>query len=483
MGNESDGTGKADNLEVIRKLLQKLEEAAAGDGGRPGDPERAAQASRRAAPRPQPPVLEAQPIVPTDSGSSRELSSLQRSLPPALIEQPPVPAVRANGGPVAAAPDPSPPVRRGARSPMIAVASFALGAVTAAAVVSYFEPIKWLLPQLSKPHAAPAIEVAATPAGAAPAKPASPAAETPQSTAPEPLSQQAGVQAAPHVDDTVKTAASAPSEPPVPQRSPDTGPDTGSKTKDVATAAPQAPSPPAAAALPSAPPIAAAAAEIPASPPAPGLIALSVARRIEGRSGTRLAFPLRLEPMPQEDQHLLVVVRGVPEWATMSKGSAIDSEIWLLPAHAAADLEIDYSAAAQGMAELRVELATHDGRLLARAPTLLVANRSASQAIPPITAQPTARLDGEAVVRLLARGDLLLDTGDFGAARELYKAAAEAGSAGAALKLGQTYDPAEVDRLGMTRKVADEALARRWYELAQSLGSTLAGDRLSALGR
>ena len=37
MANEPDGTGREDTLEVIRKLLQKLEEAASADGGRSTD--------------------------------------------------------------------------------------------------------------------------------------------------------------------------------------------------------------------------------------------------------------------------------------------------------------------------------------------------------------------------------------------------------------------------------------------------------------
>ena len=197
----------------------------------------------------------------------------------------------------------------------------------------------------------------------------------------------------------------------------------------------------------------------------------------------RQAFPLRLDPMPREEQQLLVVLRGMPEWASMSKGSAIDTELWLLSAHAAAGLEIELAPEARDSAELRVELATLDGRLLARAPTTLVVNRSASQVPAAIVDLRSSPLDQQAILHLLARGDLLLDTGDFDAAREVYRTAAEAGSAGAALKLGQTYDPAEVDRLGMTRKVADEAMARRWYELARSLGSTLADDRLSTMGR
>lgn len=519
MSSESDGTGKADNLEVIRKLLQKLEEAATVDGKRsasgPGAAARAdAELSRAAAARPKPPVLEAKPLAVAEQQPGRELSSLQRGMVPARAATPSLQRVPDGDLAVTKPIGIEAPVQSRSRSPVVAISAFALGAVTAAGLVSYFEPFKLLQSPASQttsssPHggaisatrdvageakqaeAAPApTAVAAAPAleAAAPATPAETSGRTAQPTEAVASVSAGGEAAAASPDREIKAEAKVATAAPIGSAStPEMPPPAAQAPVPSSPAVPEAR---AAAAAPPKEPTAVAQAAKPVPAPvakpsggAPGSVALSVPRRIEGRPGSRQVFPMKLEPMPREDQHLLVVLRGMPEWASMSKGSVIDTELWLLPAHTADGLEIELSLDAKESADLRVELATLDGRLLARAPTTLVVNRTELRAPATIVELKSPPLDQQAILHLLARGDLLLDTGDFDAAREVYRTAAEAGSAGAALKLGQTYDPAEVDRLGMTRKVADEAMARRWYELARSLGSTLANDRLSTMGR
>lgn len=84
---------------------------------------------------------------------------------------------------------------------------------------------------------------------------------------------------------------------------------------------------------------------------------------------------------------------------------------------------------------------------------------------------------------MMARAELLLDTGEVESARTLLRSAAVAGSVGAALKLAETYDPSELQRLGMAEAAANQGEAVRWYEHAQSLGSVVATGRLVALGR
>jgi TPR repeat protein len=78
--------------------------------------------------------------------------------------------------------------------------------------------------------------------------------------------------------------------------------------------------------------------------------------------------------------------------------------------------------------------------------------------------------------------------------------AAEAGNATAALELGATYDPIELEKLDARAPVAsilpslavsvgniehkavpDVAMARTWYQKAQELGSTEAAERLERL--
>ena len=76
------------------------------------------------------------------------------------------------------------------------------------------------------------------------------------------------------------------------------------------------------------------------------------------------------------------------------------------------------------------------------------------------------------VSMLLNRGDALFGAGDLASARLFYQRAAEAGNGQAALRLGNTYDPAFLERAQL-RVHGDRALALVWYQRARELG---AGD-------
>ncbi|MGI9411062.1 MAG: hypothetical protein ACR2OV_13380 [Hyphomicrobiaceae bacterium] len=96
-------------------------------------------------------------------------------------------------------------------------------------------------------------------------------------------------------------------------------------------------------------------------------------------------------------------------------------------------------------------------------------------AAPALSPEAKARAD-----RLLKRGNDFLSQGQITQARLLYKTAAELGLAAAALALGSTYDPQELDRLGVVGITPDREEAKKWYGLAARLGSTKAAARLSA---
>ena len=108
---------------------------------------------------------------------------------------------------------------------------------------------------------------------------------------------------------------------------------------------------------------------------------------------------------------------------------------------------------------------------------------------PPTVAQPalsptdgpSPKLDEEEIGTLLKRGQDFLKDGDFVSARLLLRRAAEAGNARAALALGETFDPAVVQRLGAIGVKPDGAKAREWYEKAAQLGSDLASQQLARL--
>ena len=77
---------------------------------------------------------------------------------------------------------------------------------------------------------------------------------------------------------------------------------------------------------------------------------------------------------------------------------------------------------------------------------------------------------------LLDRGAAMLATGDITAARLLYKRAADAGSAQAAVEIGKTYEPTFLANRRATGIQADPAIAAGWYRRALSLGGTKAAS-------
>lgn len=120
------------------------------------------------------------------------------------------------------------------------------------------------------------------------------------------------------------------------------------------------------------------------------------------------------------------------------------------------------------------------------------ANISSSQPVPtsamsarqrPAPVQNSAALDSAELALLLERGKSFLSVGDISSAQLLFRRAAEAGSAEAALALASTYDPhylAEHHVVGVT---GDEEKARLWYQRALNLGSPEANHLLAQLSQ
>jgi TPR repeat protein len=85
------------------------------------------------------------------------------------------------------------------------------------------------------------------------------------------------------------------------------------------------------------------------------------------------------------------------------------------------------------------------------------------------------------VAALVARGQTYLANGDVVSARLVFRRAAEAGDAPAALALGGTFDPMVLRSLGVIGVVADAVQARNWYQKAAELGSREAPQRIDQL--
>ena len=100
--------------------------------------------------------------------------------------------------------------------------------------------------------------------------------------------------------------------------------------------------------------------------------------------------------------------------------------------------------------------------------------------------RPTTRLCSSTTTkstRLIKRGKDFLAQGNFASARLLFKRAADAGSAEAALALGSTYDPSVIKQLGAVSITPDIDGALKWYETAADRGSAEAAGLFANLMR
>ncbi len=91
------------------------------------------------------------------------------------------------------------------------------------------------------------------------------------------------------------------------------------------------------------------------------------------------------------------------------------------------------------------------------------------------------QLDDKEIAALIKRGQDFVRNRDFSSARLLLKRAAEAGSAAAALSLGETFDPLVLQQFHEIGVQPDLAQARHWYERAARLGSDAASQRLAKI--
>ena len=94
-------------------------------------------------------------------------------------------------------------------------------------------------------------------------------------------------------------------------------------------------------------------------------------------------------------------------------------------------------------------------------------------------APPTSGFSGAEITQLSDHGDSLLRNGDVASARLFYERAANAGDGRAALRLGATFDPEFLGRLGLGKLQANPAEAQSWYSRARDLGAVDAKRQLN----
>jgi len=177
-----------------------------------------------------------------------------------------------------------------------------------------------------------------------------------------------------------------------------------------------------------------------------------------------------------------LVIGGVTAGSVFSVGRSIGPTAWSLPASQIEAATLTPPRGFAGGMDVAVTLMLANGSLSDRKVVHLewLPETSAFQPpVPPVS----RRLDPGELTALVARGNALVATGDLSGARLLYRRAAEAGNARAALTLAETYDPIVLETLGESGLAPNIAMARLWYKKANELGSTEALARLERLER
>jgi hypothetical protein len=229
---------------------------------------------------------------------------------------------------------------------------------------------------------------------------------------------------------------------------------------------------------------------------------------------SQAAISIQVGPPGRIPNNTFVRLRGLPASVSLTEGYAIAPGSWAVPLVGLGSLKAIVPAGVSGRTEITIHLVGVDGATLAETKTALVigpaamiapterptaerppqqrASAAAIQEPPPKSERPSQQArpptlapdQKERAERMIANGDRHLEQGNVGAARMFFQRAAEAGLAAGAIKMAATYDPAELDRLGVKVQgaIPDRAEARKWYERARALGAPEADERLARIG-
>lgn len=239
------------------------------------------------------------------------------------------------------------------------------------------------------------------------------------------------------------------------------------------------------------------------------------AQPVRGTAGSPIRIDLAL-PARSDGQEISVMVQGVPKGVSLSRGSFIGGDTWVLTEQEAANLVLSTSASFDPQAfavdvvfvksdgkvpeSRRIDIVVDPVHAPAPATNGLAAGDAGTNPPAPTPANvavltpasggaavegydkpepeektaentglptlPPTNLTKEQETKLLARGKELMDMGDVASARLIYGHAARLGSKGAMLALGKTYDPAHLASLGVRGVQPDKSQANTWYERA-----------------
>jgi hypothetical protein len=219
-------------------------------------------------------------------------------------------------------------------------------------------------------------------------------------------------------------------------------------------------------------------------------------------------------------------LRGLPSQVTLSEGYLISAGSWAIPLFSLSRLKLLVPAGSSGRSEISVALVSIEGDVINEVRSVLVigpaaAITKAEPARPAAGAAPTVitltppapppapvpagrpapkadeaapakpigevarqKLSGDELARAertIAQGAKSMEQGNIAVARQFFLRAAEMGSAQAAMRLAESYDPDTLQRLQVRGLVGDVDEARKWYARARELGETVAAE--AALSR
>jgi hypothetical protein len=200
-------------------------------------------------------------------------------------------------------------------------------------------------------------------------------------------------------------------------------------------------------------------------------VVMNVPDTLQGILGEEIPFGITMDSNGPLPPRAIITVEGMPDGAAFSAGRPYGHTGWTFrPDEVAANLSLIPSKS--GKADLHIELVTADGVTIASASSHvdIMTDPKSTLVLRP---EESGRID-----ELLAHGHKMVEVGYLAGARAYFRRAAEAGSADAALALGETYDQDFIDSIGAHGIKADLAQARAWYERAQELGSQEAKAKL-----
>ncbi len=244
------------------------------------------------------------------------------------------------------------------------------------------------------------------------------------------------------------------------------------------------------------------------SPPNP-IPAATKLKPARGQVGQAIALNIAL-PTGQGNGEMSVMIQGVPDNAKLSSGKSLGGGNWLLNAPQLEGVTLTTGKNFKpGNYELEVILVRSDGKVpetrkipVAVRPAIVgpvnltpaavsSATKAKSDAVMPeagsaktafvkpgvaiqVAAEPvipapkpaSSQLAPQEVRLLFTRGDTLLSQGDVAGARLLLEYAANSGNKQAMVRLGNSYDPEHLAKLGVRGVQPDEARAVHWYDRA-----------------